>query len=1021
MSQLSRLSRLRKHRERTLTQAHRRRQLVAGFEPLEDRRMMAISTSFNVGTGVLTFTGDQPGAPVNDKVVIESTATPGTINYDAGQGLGSTTQAGVNSVVFNAGAGVNEMIIINQAPSVLRPFAGGFFDVFFNVDLDGISDDRLRMAGGSAATITGASYTVSTANSGIISYTTGFTPININFSGMDANGVDEIDDETIQAGVFTTNSSTAAENITVKVGPTLIPVQTFTQGPVFIDGGDRDDHGSAPGGVNINGWKFIQQAVQFVRTGSFNTGTIKDVLIIGANGSTASAAIGSALSVFGYTSDTVTAVGGGALQIGGVNFNNYKLIYVPSNEESPFNNTPGGITNPQLAALNARKADVQAFVRAGGGIVALTEQDSVGAYGWLELPLPFVTFSNFETVMVQDPNLAAAGFSISNTELSAGTPSHNGFSGPPGFNGLDVFVRDDDGQVVTLGQGAINQTVGGGPTTQISGNMMTLINLGNKPSLALNGLGGTDNISVDGSVLSLDGLLAPVAINGGSNGDSLSITDSADNTGVGDAVSVTSLATSGLAAFPITYSGIGSLSVQATQGADNMTVDLSPAAPGLTSVTVLGGLSGDLFTGPSGYIRPSGTIALNVHGGTAAASPAPGLPFNPVGEPGDKFNLDMTTRADGSSVTPVVIVDTNGGNAISSNTQLVRFTGIEDIDLLDGGLLTNTAIGDFYLRGTDQADYIQFVSNGLADPAFRVRFGNVYYPATGSFGPYSTGGATPSKIYVYGRGGNDTINMYNTRLNAVFFGEAGDDILTGGYGNDLLIGGSGNDRINGGVVGGNDEIWGDDFDPIVDGASLATRSIASQTGTGNDQINTFGGEDTVYGQGGADIINSGNGADYLNGGPGDDQLDGQGGNDRIYGGGGVDVLSGSDGNDVVAGNAGNDTVYGRLGNDILIGGLDQDIVNGNEGGDALIGDESNGAGSGSLAKGDAADAALLALLTLWGPTPTLASLGAFNSAGADGSVDTLWGGADADAFYGFGALLDLAADRNAPGYGPDLN
>ncbi|MFN0022182.1 MAG: hypothetical protein ACKVP0_28365, partial [Pirellulaceae bacterium] len=80
--------------------------------------------------------------------------------------------------------------------------------------------------------------------------------------------------------------------------------------------------------------------------------------------------------------------------------------------------------------------------------------------------------------------------------------------------------------------------------------------------------------------------------------------------------------------------------------------------------------------------------------------------------------------------------------------------------------------------------------------------------------------------------------------------------------------------------------------------------------------------------------------------------------------------------------------------------------------------ESNGAGSGSLAKGDAADAALLALLMAWGPTPTLASLGGFNSTAPDGSVDTLWGGAEADAFFGFGALLDNAADRVV---GTDLN
>ena len=1007
MSQLSRLFRLRKRRFSSPSKPARRRQLLAGFEQLEDRRVLAVTVSF--AAGVLTFTGD-PNPLVADSVVIESTGTAGTVNYNGG--LGSISQAGVNSVVFNAGAGDNEFIIINQAPSRFAPAAGAFFDISYNVSLDGIGDDSLRLAGGSAATITSGTYDVLSPNSGRITYTTPTTGIRVEFSGIDS-AVDEVDDETIQAGAFVTNTSSGAESVTVKVGPTLTPVSTFTQGPVFIDGGDRDDHGSFSAGANQNGWKFIQQAVQFVRTGSFNPGTIKDVLIIGANGSTASAAIGSALSVLGYSSDTVTAVGPGAMQIGGVNFGNYKLIYVPSNEESPFNNTPGGITNPQLAALNARKADIQAYVKTGGGIVALTEQDSVGAYGWLELPLPFVTFPNFETVMVQDPNLVAAGFSITNAELSAGTPSHNGFSGPPGFNGLDVFVRDDDGQVVTLGQGPINDSIGGGPTTQISGSQMVLINLGNKLSLNLNTLGGNDNILVDGSTLSLDGLLAPLTINGGGNGDSLSITDSADNTGPGDNVSVTSLATTGLAAQAISYSGIGSLSVQATQGADTMTLDFSAAGP--TTVTIFGGAGGDTFTGPTGYMRASSTIQINVHGDTAAKTTGPVNPGSdaPLSSP-DKFNLDMTTRADGAAVTPVVIVDTNGGNATSSNTQLVRFTGIENVDVLDNGVLADTEIGDFFLRGTAGPDYILFVSAAQVNPTFRVRVGNVYYPSTGGFGPYMT---ATGQVYVYGGGGNDTISMYNTRLDGVLFGEGGDDILTGGYGNDLLIGGQGNDRLNGGTVGGNDEIWGDDYDPVADAPLLAAGNPATHPANrpgGNDQINSFGGNDRIYGQGGNDIINSGGGDDYINGGLGNDTIDGQGGHDRIYGGDGSDVISGSDGNDLLVGGAGNDFLYGRAGDDVLIGGLGADMLSGHEGGDLLQGDDD--ANSGSLNAGDARDVALMALLlNQWVPFKTTTNL---TIVGNDGSTDTLWGGADADLFFITG--LDLAADKNAPGYGPDL-
>ena len=121
----------------------------------------------------------------------------------------------------------------------------------------------------------------------------------------------------------------------------------------------------------------------------------------------------------------------------------------------------------------------------------------------------------------------------------------------------------------------------------------------------------------------------------------------------------------------------------------------------------------------------------------------------------------------------------------------------------------------------------------------------------------------------------------------------------------------------------------------------------------------------------------------------------------------------------MAGNDGDDTVLGRTGDDILIGGLGVDMLNGHEGGDVVVGDQSNNAGgSDSLAKGDAADAALLALMAAWGPpgVKTLALLGGFGSAGTDSSTDTLWGGSEADAFFATGA--DVVADRVV---GTDLN
>src|SRR5678816_4875320 len=95
--------------------------------------------------------------------------------------------------------------------------------------------DSLRIAGGSAASITSGSYTVASPTSGTISYTTTSTPINISFSGLNSTGgtPDRVDDTTIQGGAFTTSTSAGSESVVVQVGPILPPVQSFVQGPVL--------------------------------------------------------------------------------------------------------------------------------------------------------------------------------------------------------------------------------------------------------------------------------------------------------------------------------------------------------------------------------------------------------------------------------------------------------------------------------------------------------------------------------------------------------------------------------------------------------------------------------------------------------------------------------------------------------------------------------------------------------------------------------------------------------------------
>ncbi|MFN0196126.1 MAG: pre-peptidase C-terminal domain-containing protein [Planctomycetaceae bacterium] len=226
-------------------------------------------------------------------------------------------------------------------------------------------------------------------------------------------------------------------------------------GAVAIDGGDRDDHGSVDPGpdgtpgttddINQNGWLYIQQLTDFGIRGHLNNAS-DDILAVGASGNSL-AAIQSAAAVLSLN---VTAVTGAALQ--SVDFTDYKLMYVPSDSSNSFS---GGITDADLAILEARKLDVQEFVNTGGSIVALTEDSAANPYGWLELPDLFI-INGFGGGGISEPlrkTQAAidAGLTISDQELSNGVPYHNEFIGPPGFNGLQPFVLDASNRIITLG------------------------------------------------------------------------------------------------------------------------------------------------------------------------------------------------------------------------------------------------------------------------------------------------------------------------------------------------------------------------------------------------------------------------------------------------------------------------------------------------------------------------------------------------------------------------------------------
>ena len=138
-------------------------------------------------------------------------------------------------------------------------------------------------------------------------------------------------------------------------------------GPIIIAGTDADDHGSVSLGVNQDGWKFMQLAVERITAAVTNTNT--SFVCIGCNPGEAQTAFTSAFGLAakpaGWTTTSLTAIADITNFFNGtgtVNVNNTGAIYMPSEQ----GDVGGGITAAQQAALSG--AGINTFVSNGGGL-----------------------------------------------------------------------------------------------------------------------------------------------------------------------------------------------------------------------------------------------------------------------------------------------------------------------------------------------------------------------------------------------------------------------------------------------------------------------------------------------------------------------------------------------------------------------------------------------------------------------------------------------------------------------------
>ncbi|MFN3945383.1 MAG: SdrD B-like domain-containing protein [Allosphingosinicella sp.] len=164
------------------------------------------------------------------------------------------------------------------------------------------------------------------------------------------------------------------------------------------------------------------------------------------------------------------------------------------------------------------------------------------------------------------------------------------------------------------------------------------------------------------------------------------------------------------------------------------------------------------------------------------------------------------------------------------------------------------------------------------------------------------------------------------------YGNAGNDVLTGGLGNDHIYGGEGDDIIDGGAGEddtGTDKMWG--------GPGNDTFIVDSE----DDEVYEFANEgfDTIFSRGSYTLL-AGSHIEALRttavSGTAPVNFTGNEFDNSIFGNAGNNILRGMDGDDKLYGLAGDDELFGGDGDDLLDGGPGDDILRGGRGNDTYI-------------------------------------------------------------------------------------
>jgi hypothetical protein len=235
-------------------------------------------------------------------------------------------------------------------------------------------------------------------------------------------------------------------------------------GPVILGGDDLTDHGSATGGVNEEGWLYMQRSLENIEPDvtRSNDGSIAALGSAedsgGAGDAIQSAADAVGLTVTYYDGAPAIAQFFTDLASGAAN---PAIIWIAGNGAG------NDLDDEEGLALTADAQDIAGFVSDGGGLMSHGTE-----YGWLTALLPdaLAVDSGSSGDLYFTPEGLSDLPALTVDDINAG-PWHNHFEG--NFGGLQVLVRSADVQEGEGGEEGGGQGDGIGAAVILGGAQVT--------------------------------------------------------------------------------------------------------------------------------------------------------------------------------------------------------------------------------------------------------------------------------------------------------------------------------------------------------------------------------------------------------------------------------------------------------------------------------------------------------------------------------------------------------------------